>query len=1133
MTHLKKSLAVLLAFVMIFSTMSIAASAFDATVDGGFDIGFTVVMFRKDSTGNWIQTTKAKPGEELKAVLYIGSDFYGSSANLPIVWDSEYMSSKYEHGVNISSKIKYNGDYIVENGKNIASLYSINANIYDETLKAQRLTFLENYGVVERGYFNTHDFLYTLLMVREKENLQWNRDTWAVEFEFTVNDNAYVRNSANYGEVKVPTELACTPERAQLVAGTQYDFFLDFPKGAPDGTRADNTSMYDYNANLSTTPGVISVFSDVKLNANGGKFADNSASKNISGVIGDTVTGLFDNANVPTNGGKQFLGWARTPDAENAMTQEQLANFAYDYDEQELFALWSDEVTNTSWKYEVYKMVLVENGDGTYRGEYVQTPDYVSPSTEVAVNTPINAPVEPETGFVLDTEKSVTGGVAQAGSDNVLKVYYKRELHTVTYYDEDGSIAQKFTDVPYGAPVPAISDNNVPTKEGHTLTWEPTIPSRVGTEDLAFTAKFTPVTYTYTFNANGGVFADGSVVKTMLFNHGDATKAPDTAPTKEGYVFTGWKQLDGTAMPEKAVGDLTLYAQYEPATFTVSFDSDGGSAVPSEDHKADEEINSFPTPTKDNAIFVGWTYNGQRISYPFTMPASNITLKAAWEYMGPITATLTYEFTGDVPAGAETLLPAGGSYEAGQNVTLADKPTFDGYEFHGWFYRGEQVSQIMLPADGATVTGYWTEIPAQKGTINFYDGDKLLFTKTGNVGEQEAAPVPPTKEGYTFVCWTDANGGEVTFPVTYTEDTINVYAKWEASELTVTYYLAVGAEDPLEVQTYKTGDAIIPATLPEGSECDGWVDADGNPLPAVMGTKSLVVYPKNLTTKSYNLTFDANGGHFGDDETNTSITSQVPYGSEIKRPASPVRDGYVFAGWEPNVEAVMPNHDLTYTAKWETAPVDGETYSAVFLVDGEPHAQYVLKEGDVIPVPADPQKFGYKFKGWEPEVPSTMPAHDVEFVATWEVDKEFVTVVIGGVVISGAVIAAIAGINASIIAGIGIIGGIITITIIAKNTYTVKYIVDGETYKTYKVLAGTKIPVPADPTKEGYVFDGWDPEVPDKMPAADQTFTAKWKAAADDDIPATGSASAGLAAFGIISAAAAAAYVITKKKKED
>lgn len=1129
MTHLKKSLAVLLAFVMIFSTMSIAASAFDATVDGGFDIGFTVVMFRKDSTGNWIQTTKAKPGEELKAVLFVDTDYYSNASTLAFAWNKDYISSNLEYSINSFDKVKLNGDYASE----VVSLYTQNAKLYSDEEKKNAFSFAEDYGYLEKGYLDLHDILSVSVQQGGDTNFKWNGDTWAIEINLTVNDNAFVRNSSNSGEVRVPDELAMSLDKANRMAGTRYRFLINVPKGEEGGKAAKATPMRMFNANITSTPGVISVFSDVKLNANGGKFADNSASKNISGVIGDTVTGLFDNANVPTNSGKQFLGWARTPDAENAMTQEQLANFAYDYDEQELFALWSDEVTNTSWKYEVYKMVLVENGDGTYRGEYVQTPDYVSPSTEVAVNTPINAPVEPETGFVLDTEKSVTGGVAQAGSDNVLKVYYKRELHTVTYYDEDGSIAQKFTDVPYGAPVPAISDNNVPTKEGHTLTWEPTIPSRVGTEDLAFTAKFTPVTYTYTFNANGGVFADGNVVKTMLFNHGDATKAPDTAPTKEGYVFTGWKQLDGTAMPEKAVGDLTLYAQYEPATFTVSFDSDGGSAVPSEDHKADEEINSFPTPTKDNAIFVGWTYNGQRINYPFTMPASNITLKAAWEYMGPINATLTYEFTGDVPAGAETLLPAGGSYEAGQNVTLADKPTFDGYEFHGWFYRGEQVSQIMLPADGATVTGYWTEIPAQKGTINFYDGDQLLFTKTGNVGEQEAAPVPPTKEGYTFVCWTDANGGEVTFPVTYTEDTINVYAKWEASELTVTYYLAVGAEDPLEVQTYETGDAIIPAALPEGFECDGWADADGNPLPAVMGTKSLVVYPKNLTTKSYNLTFDANGGHFGDDETNTSITSQVRYGSEIKRPDSPVRDGYVFAGWEPNVEAEMPNHDLTYTAKWETAPVDGETYSAVFLVDGEPHAQYVLKEGDVIPVPADPQKFGYKFKGWEPEVPSTMPAHDVEFVATWEVDKEFVTVIIGGVVISGGVIAAIAGINASIIAGIGIIGGIITITIIAKNTYTVKYIVDGETYKTYKVLAGTKIPVPADPTKEGYVFDGWDPEVPDKMPAADQTFTAKWKAAADDDIPATGSASAGLAAFGIISAAAAAAYVITKKKKED
>lgn len=1130
MTHLKKSLAVLLAFVMIFSTMSIAASAFDPAVDGGFDLGFTVVMFRKDGSGNWIQTTKAKPGEELKAVLYIGSDFDGNSSTLSLVWDKEYMSSKYAYKDNVSGKVKVNGNYIVENGVNIASLYSDNVRIYDEELKTSRCTFLENYGYAERGYFNTHDIMLMTLLVREKENMKWDKDTWAVEWEFTVNDNAYVRNSANQGEVKVPIEFACTPERAPISAETQYDFFLDFPKGTPGGNRSDNTSMYDYPAVLSSTPGIISVFNNINLNANGGKFADNSAVKAISGVIGDTVTGLFDSANLPTNGGKQFLGWAKTADATAALTQAELADLAYDYDEQELFAVWSDEVTNTSWKYEVYKMALVTKSDGSYTGEYLQAADYVSPATAVAVNTPITAPVETYEGFELDTDKSVLSGVAQAGSDNVLKVYYKREVHSVTYYDEDKqSVLAKYENIPYGAPVPAAPES----PEGYDVTWTPEIPATVGTKDLEFTAKLTPKTYTLTFNAQEGAFTDGLKIKTFVSKYGDPVRLLDDIPVLDGYIFTGWQMIDGIKIPEKVTEDLTFYAGYSKL-YTVSFDTDGGNEIPDEEHCYDDEIDSFPTPTKDNAVFVGWTYNGERITYPFRMPDSDITLKAQWEYTGPVTARLNYEFTGTVPAGAEALLPSPSSHEVGSLVNLEGNPGLEGYEFHGWYYEGEEVSSIIMPANGATVTGYWTEAPHQQGTINFYDGDDIYKTISGDLGAEANAPEAPTKEGYTFVGWVDANGGEVTFPVRFTEDGANYYAKWQKTALTVTYYLIQGGEEPYAVQSYKTGDTITPATLPEGYEAEGWVDANGNPLPAVMGTEDIVVYAKNLKTKSYNLTFDANGGHFGDDEANTVVTSQVPYGAEVKRPTAPVRDGYVFAGWEPNVEAVMPNHDVIYTAKWEKAPVEGETYLATYYVtEGDPCAQYVLKEGDVIPVPATPQRFGYKFVGWEPEVPSTMPANDVEFVAQWEVDKEFVTVVIGGTVIAGGVIATIAGINAALITGAAIIGGIITIAIIAKNTYTVKYIVDGETYKTYKVLAGTKIPVPADPTKEGYVFDGWDPEVPDKMPAADQTFTAKWKAAADDDIPATGSASAGLAAFGIISAAAAAAYVMTKKKRED
>jgi LPXTG-motif cell wall-anchored protein/uncharacterized repeat protein (TIGR02543 family) len=91
-----------------------------------------------------------------------------------------------------------------------------------------------------------------------------------------------------------------------------------------------------------------------------------------------------------------------------------------------------------------------------------------------------------------------------------------------------------------------------------------------------------------------------------------------------------------------------------------------------------------------------------------------------------------------------------------------------------------------------------------------------------------------------------------------------------------------------------------------------------------------------------------------------------------------------------------------------------------------------------------------------------------------------------------------------------------------------------------------KVIVPEDPTKDGYTFTGWDNEIPEKMPDYDLEFNATWASvdgvdgdsdgnAADVDgiIPNTGSATAGIAAFAIISSAAAAAYVLRRKKNDD
>ena len=240
----------------------------------------------------------------------------------------------------------------------------------------------------------------------------------------------------------------------------------------------------------------------------------------------------------------------------------------------------------------------------------------------------------------------------------------------------------------------------------------------------------------------------------------------------------------------------------------------------------------------------------------------------------------------------------------------------------------------------------------------------------------------------------------------------------------------------------------------------------------------------------------------------------------------------------------MPDENLTFTAQYV---VPGADYTITYYDrEGNVYHTYVVHSGDPITdeyIPDDPTRFGFVFKGWDPEIPDVMPEENLEFNAKWEIDPKFVALVIGGVVVSGAVVGGVAAANTALITGAVIAGGALVIggIVLAEHTYKVTYIVDGEVYRTFYIVEGTKIIVPKDPTKDGATFEGWTPEIPEKMPANDLTFSATWSTDKADDgaapvdsiIPDTGSATAGLAAFAVISSAAAAAYVITRRKKED
>ena len=148
-------------------------------------------------------------------------------------------------------------------------------------------------------------------------------------------------------------------------------------------------------------------------------------------------------------------------------------------------------------------------------------------------------------------------------------------------------------------------------------------------------------------------------------------------------------------------------------------------------------------------------------------------------------------------------------------------------------------------------------------------------------------------------------------------------------------------------------------------------------------------------------------------------------------------EGYHFVSWSDgntdNPRSLTVNANITLSAVF--AP---NSYTLKYIVDGEEYKSYAIDFGTAITPEENPAKEGYTFSGWS-DMPETMPAHDVTVEGTFSV-----------------------------------------------NSYTLKYMVDGEEYKSYAIDFGTAITPEENPTKEGYTFSGWS-EIPETMPAHDVT----------------------------------------------
>ena len=474
------------------------------------------------------------------------------------------------------------------------------------------------------------------------------------------------------------------------------------------------------------------------------------------------------------------------------------------------------------------------------------------------------------------------------------------------------------------------------------------------------------------------------------------------APT--GYHFDGWNPAYNTTSTVPQWG-IHYQIVWKPNDYSFSFDSNGGTAV---DTLTQTYDNAFVPPADPSRT--GYTFLGWQPALPDSVPAADMTFTAQWQVN---TYTLAFDANGGTPV--DTIVQ---NYDTAL-VPPAD-PSRTGYTFLGW----EPALPDSIPPYDITYTAQWQ--------VNSYalafdaNGGTPVDTIAQNYDTALVPPADPSRTGYTFLGW------EPALPDSIPPYDTNYTAQWQVNTYTLAFDANGGTPVDTIVQNYDT--ALVPPANPSrtGYTFLGWEPALPDSIPPYD-----ITYTAQWQVNSYALSFDSDGGTAVDTIVQNYDTALVP-------PAVPVRTGHLFAGWMPALPDSIPPHDAHYVAMWQRCD-----YTLQFDTDGG-NALSPLRSpyGAALVPPSPPQREGFNFLGWEPQIPTYMPASDLTCKARWE-RAEF------------------------------------TLTFDSNQ---------GSSVTAISQLYDTPISPPEPPVRHGYTFCGWQPPLPERMPAASITHHAVWEA---------------------------------------
>ena len=384
--------------------------------------------------------------------------------------------------------------------------------------------------------------------------------------------------------------------------------------------------------------------------------------------------------------------------------------------------------------------------------------------------------VTPATGYEAST--FTVNGKAAALTDNSYTVEnlladqtvvagFTAINYTIGYDLAGGSVATP-NPTAYTIESSAITLNN-PTKTGYTFAgWTgtgldaatTTVTIAAGSTGIrSYTATWTPIIYNIEYTMDDGTATPANpttyTIETPTFTL--------TNPTKTGHTFKGWKlNGEGDAMSEVTIaqgstGDKAYTATWQVNQYTITFNSNGGSAVDAITQDYGSTVTPPAAPTKTGYNFAGWTPE-----LPETMPAENITVTATWT---PTVYNIVYTDGG-------TATPANPTTYTIETATFTlTNPTKTGYDFAGWKLNGEGEAMMTVTiTQGSTgnlaYTATWT--PITYNIVYTMDGGTATPDNptTYTIETETFTLTNPTKTGHTFAGWTGTDLAEPTTSVT-------------------------------------------------------------------------------------------------------------------------------------------------------------------------------------------------------------------------------------------------------------------------------------------------------------------------------------------------------------------------------